>query len=103
GGPRTFDLQFSGMHLYSVAVRVQTANCGGPNTMMTTEQRQVLEVLGKILDIAPEYRVGQLVTNLPLLVGKDDYGATAVIEDEELLEATLMHLQQMLSRMEPAG
>jgi hypothetical protein len=60
---------------------------------MTTPQQELLRTLGDILDLTPELRMGQLFTNLTWLAGKDHPEATAVIDDEEMLEAARKDLR----------
>lgn len=58
--------------------------------MRTAIQQELLQTLGQIFDICPELRLGQLVTNLPMLVRQAT--RTCDIEDVELLEAARKNL-----------
>jgi hypothetical protein len=67
--------------------------------MMTPCQRELIKVIGQILDVQPDYRLGQLITNLPFLVGQDATDAATTIEDDALLESARLHLEDLRARI----
>lgn len=67
--------------------------------MMSPCQKELIKVIGEILEAYPDYRLGQLVTNLPLLVGQGTADAASIIEDDVMLEAAKQHLEDLQARV----
>jgi len=61
---------------------------------MTTTRQEALSALAELSELAPDVRLGQLVTNLSYLAR--GLSATSVwdVEDDEFLSAAKKHLEQ---------
>lgn len=58
--------------------------------MTTIDRVEVLDILAKVAEKYPQWRMGQLVANLSGWADRDIWD----MEDEELIEAARSHLEQ---------
>jgi hypothetical protein len=71
---------------------------------MNPEVRQeLLRMLGKLGEQAPDVRFGQLLANLSYMAKSFTAEAIWDVEDEELLEAARDHLEELSARHSPAS
>lgn len=68
--------------------------------MSTTTRKQLLAAVEEIWQEQPDWRFGQLVSNLALFARGPFASATYDVEDEELLKAAQRHLQNLQERRE---
>lgn len=59
---------------------------------MTATRRKILQALGEMSDRYPEWRVGQMVTNVSVWARGASASAIWEVEDEEFLAALEKHL-----------
>jgi len=71
--------------------------------MRPTEQvrRELLAALSRLIQVRPEWRLGQTVANLAMTAGRLDAGAVWDLADEDALAAAKMLIEQY-SKAEPA-
>jgi hypothetical protein len=62
--------------------------------MIDPTRREILELLAELSEIAPEIRLGQLITNLSYLARGLSNEAIWDMEDEQLLQAARTHLER---------
>jgi hypothetical protein len=70
--------------------------------MIDPVRHDVLSVLAKLSEVAPEVRLGQLIVNLSYLARGLSRESIWNIEDDELLEAARRHLKEWRARREVA-
>jgi hypothetical protein len=68
--------------------------------MISREREEALKILAQLSEVAPEVRLGQLVTNLSHMARGLSTEAIWDMEDEEFLKAAKAHLAQWLARGE---
>jgi hypothetical protein len=61
-------------------------------------RQQLLRVLGELGALAPDVRFGQLLANLSYMAKSFSAEAIWDVEDEELLEAARIHLEELAAR-----
>ena len=66
-------------------------------TMSDDTRRDILDVLEKLMQEHPEWRVGQLVANVAFLARQTN-SATWDVENEEFVQTARQHLQRMTER-----
>jgi uncharacterized membrane protein YqjE len=66
--------------------------------MSDTLRRDVLEALGELSAVFPEWRLGQMIANLAVVARGPADGAIWDLEDEELLAAIRHHLDKHRDR-----
>jgi hypothetical protein len=66
--------------------------------MMSHERKEVLRLLEKVSELAPEVRFGQLIANLSYLAIGPTNEAIWDMEDEQLVEALRQHLADLSKR-----
>jgi hypothetical protein len=71
--------------------------------MKDATRRELLEVLTELSEVAPEIRLGQLVTNLSYIARGLANESVWDVEDEELLAAAREHLEQWREQHEAAS
>ncbi len=70
--------------------------------MNLTARQELLRVLGELGEQAPDVRFGQLLVNLSYMARSFTAEAIRDAEDEELLEAAKVHLEELSLRRAPA-
>lgn len=66
--------------------------------MISATQREALDVLAELCDLAPDVRLGQLLAHLGFL-GEDQTGRTLWdIDDEQLLAVLYHHRKELVER-----
>jgi hypothetical protein len=65
-------------------------------------RQELLQVLGELGEQAPDVRFGQLLANLSYMAKSFTAEAIWDVEDEELLEAARVHLEELSARHAPA-
>jgi hypothetical protein len=73
-----------------------------PPEFLDDVRQELLRVLGDLCEQAPELRFGQLLANLSYMVKSFTAEAIWDVEDEELLEAAKVHLEELSARHSPA-
>jgi hypothetical protein len=69
--------------------------------MIPPTQREALDVLAELCDLAPDMGLGQLVAWLGDM-GEDETGRSlGYIDDEQLLEVMYRHREQLVARLQP--
>lgn len=61
-------------------------------------KREVLEALGELSEVFPEWRFGQMIANLAVAARGPTDGAVWDVADEELLAAIRRHLDKHRNR-----
>jgi hypothetical protein len=65
-------------------------------------RQELLQVLGELGEQAPDVRFGQLLANLSYMAKSFTAEAIWDVEDEELLGAARVHLEELSARHVPA-
>jgi hypothetical protein len=65
-------------------------------------RQELLRVLGELGEQAPDVRFGQLLANLSYMAKSFTAEAIWDVEDEELLEAARVHLEELSAQHAPA-
>lgn len=68
--------------------------------MINPTRREILELLGRASESAPEVRFGQMVSMLPYLGVGPTVESVWEIEDEPLLEALRQHVADLSRRQQ---
>jgi len=66
-------------------------------------RQEPLRILGKLGEQTPDVRFGQLLANLSYMAKSFTAEAIWDVEDEELLEAARVHLEELSARHAPAS
>jgi len=66
-------------------------------------RQELLRMLGKLGEQAPDVRFGQLLANLSYMAKSFTAEAIWDVEDDELLEAARVHLEELSARHVPAS
>jgi len=66
-------------------------------------RHELLRMLGKLGEQAPDVRFGQLLANLSYMAKSFTAEAIWDVEDEELLEAARVHLEELSARHAPGS
>jgi hypothetical protein len=61
-------------------------------------RREILEALGELSAVFPEWRLGQMIANLAVVARGPAEGAVWDVEDEELLASIHRHLEKHRGR-----
>jgi hypothetical protein len=66
--------------------------------MIATGRMEILQLLGRVSELAPDVRFGQLIANLSYLAMGPSEGAIWDVEDADLLNAIKEHLADLSAR-----
>ena len=66
--------------------------------MTSNNWSELLQTLSELHDVAPDYRLGQLICNLAMHVDEPDTVAVWDVEDEDLLSAAREFLKTLRER-----
>jgi hypothetical protein len=66
--------------------------------MITEQRREILQLLERLSELAPDVRFGQLIANLSYLALGPTNEAIWDMEDEQLLAAIRKHIAELAAR-----
>ncbi len=65
--------------------------------------RQLIEVLARVIELSPDVRFGQLLTNIEFLVNDRSEQPLGEIDDDDLLAILDEHRRDLLARSTTGG